>query len=344
MSAGAAPRIAVVVVHYGDPEPTRRCLDSLDGQGEVILVDQPPHLCGPHPRTTKRIEPGTNLGFAAACNAGVAATEAPFVLILNNDALLEPGAARALTAAIPSLAPDVAGASVKLLCLDGTTLQSAGGLGFTADGIGYPYGFGEVDLGQYDVLAAEKIGVPSGAAAVYRTSAWREAGGMTDEFFCYCEDGDLGLRLVALGYRFTWLPSVRVRHALSSSSGTHSAFKIFQVERNRLLTLLHVAPWPVIGMSVVHTLSRLLLSLLHALRGRGAAGAAAERSSAPTLAATVLRAWWSAARAASRSLTRRHAILRAHPQGSTRVGRFLRAHRVALSTFLVSRDIGSSDA
>src|SRR5207253_6500373 len=87
-SSTAPLRVAAVVVHYGDPAPTRRCLDSLDGIDEVILVDQPPQLFGEHPRVTTRIATDANIGFAAACNRGVAATDAEFVLLINNDAVL----------------------------------------------------------------------------------------------------------------------------------------------------------------------------------------------------------------------------------------------------------------
>src|SRR5688572_18517562 len=230
--------LAAVVVHYGDPAPTRRCLDSLAGIEEVVLVDQPEPLAGSHPNVTKRIATAENLGFAACCNLGVSAVKAPFVLLINNDAVLGSGGAETLVASLRSLAPDMAGACLKLLSMDGATIQSAGGLWFTRDGIGFPHGFGEIDRGQYDRLADTEIGVPSGAAAVYRTSAWREAGGMPREFFCYCEDGDLGLAMVAAGYRFAWLPAVRVLHELSSSSAVHSTFKAYHVERNHFATAM----------------------------------------------------------------------------------------------------------
>ena len=57
--------VAVIVVHYGDPRPTRCCLDSLGGLDEIILVDQPPERFGDHPRVTTRIETRANVGFAS---------------------------------------------------------------------------------------------------------------------------------------------------------------------------------------------------------------------------------------------------------------------------------------
>jgi len=331
-------RVAVVVVHFGDPATTHRCLDSLGGIDEVILVDQPPNRAGNHPRVTRHIEPGANLGFAAACNLAVAATEAPFVLLLNNDAVLEPGAMRALDLALAFLTPDVGGACLKLLDLDGVTLQNAGGLWFTRDGIGFPRGFGERDRGQYDGAPDHVVGVPSGAAALYRRDAWLEAGGMSDEFFCYCEDGDLGLRMIALGYRFTWLPQVRVRHEMSGASGAHSLFKAFHVERNHFATMLHTAPWPVLAGLPVATIARIARAALDAVRGR-AAGAQLVRSSSPiALAVTLLGAWVGALRMIPAALAKRRALLRHKHDSVQRVGSFLAARRVHLGEFARSRE------
>lgn len=339
--ASAAPRIAAVVVHYGDPAPTRRCLDSLDGIGEVLLVDQPPRLFGAHPRVTARIEPGSNVGFAAACNLAVAATGAEFVLLLNNDAMLEPGAAAALAAAVPGLAPDVAGACLKLLCMDGATLQSAGGLWFTRDGIGFPHGFFEIDRGQYDHLGDDRIGVPSGAAALYRTAAWREAGGMNEDFFCYCEDGDIGLAMVACGYRFAWLPQVRVLHELSSATAAHSAFKAFHVERNHFASMVHCAPAVLLAALPLLTMVRIVRAGMDAARGRGAGGGLVALSSPLSLATTLARAWMEALAMTPPALARRRTLRARHPDAAGRVGRFLAGRTVGLEEFLRARDAGS---
>jgi GT2 family glycosyltransferase len=337
-----APRVAAVIVHYGDPAPTRRCLDALDGIDEIVLVDQPPRLHGPHHRVTTRIVAATNLGFAAACNRGVAATDAPFVLLLNNDAVLAPGSAAALTAALPGLGSEVAGACLKLLCMDGLTLQSAGGLWFTRDGIGFPRGFGQADHGQYDGIAAGEVGVPSGAAALYRTCAWREAGGMSEEFFCYCEDGDLGLRMVAAGGHFAWLPGVVVRHELSASSGAHSRFKAFHVERNHFAAMVHSAPLPLVVALPVVTVARIATVALDAARGRGVGAAMTHESSPLSLATTLVRAWVEAARMVPGALARRRTLLREHPQALRRVGDFLASRHVPLSVFARSRDASAT--
>lgn len=334
----SSPRVTAVVVHHGDPAPTLRCLGSLGDLDEVILVDQPPRLAGDHPRVTTRLAPGANVGFAAACNLAVAAARAPFVLLLNNDAVLAPGAARALHDALPSLQPGHAGACLKLLAMDGRTLQSAGGLRFTADGIGFPHGFGEPDDGRHDAMPPEEVGVPSGAAALYRVEAWREAGGLPGDFFCYCEDGDLGLAMIGLGRHFAWLPQVRVLHELSSSTAAHSLFKAFHVERNHFATMLHAAPAPLLAALPLRTAARLLRTALDAARGRGAGAGFAQGNTVGQLAATVAKAWAGALAMAPAALARRRALLAKAPDAMARTGAFLASHRVPASVFSQSRD------
>jgi GT2 family glycosyltransferase len=333
------PRLTAIVVHYGDPAPTRRCLDSLAGIDEIVLVDQPPTRFGEHAAVTTRIETPRNVGFAAACNLAVARAGAPFVLLINNDAVLAPEAAPTLLAGLETPEPDVAGACLKLLAADGKTFQSAGGLWFTRDGIGFPRAFGETDRGQYDRLGDDEIGVPSGAAAIYRTSAWHEVGGMPEEFFCYCEDGDIGLAMIAAGYRFVWLPAVCVRHELSASTADHSAFKAFHVERNHFAVALRNAPASTLAALPLFTSLRLLRTLVDAFSGRGAGGGLAAQSSPATLATALVRAWVEALAMAPRSLARRRALSQRFPEGTVRVSRFLGARRVALSDFTRSRSV-----
>jgi len=332
-----------VIVHFGDPEPTRRCLDSLVGIDEVILVDQPPQLFGEHRLVTTRIEPGANIGFAAACNRGVAATDAPYVLLLNNDAMLAPGSLAALRRALPGLPPDAAGACLKLLCTDDRTIQSAAGLWFTRDGIGFPHGFGETDRGQYDHVPDDQIGVPSGAAALYRTDRWREAGGMDEEFFCYCEDGELGLRMVAAGHRFAWFPEVRVLHELSLASGAHSLFKAYHVERNHFAAMIHTAPMSALAAIPLATLARIARMGLDAVRGNGAATAITAAASPLEVAKTLARAWLDAIRMVPAAVARRRALQDLHPQAVARIRRFLASRRVSLAEFARSRDSGSRE-
>src|ERR1051325_958730 len=99
-------QIAIPIVSYNAREPLLDCLASVmeTGQGfelEVVVVDNASEdgsldaVRRAYPRV-RAIENRTNLGFGAACNQAIQATNAPYILLLNSDARLTPGALAAL--------------------------------------------------------------------------------------------------------------------------------------------------------------------------------------------------------------------------------------------------------
>ncbi|MFT4571088.1 MAG: GT2 family glycosyltransferase [Hyphomicrobiaceae bacterium] len=332
------PRISALVIHYGDPSLTRRCLASLDGFDEIVVVDHPPTRLGSDTQTLppgiRVIGPDRNLGFAGGCNAGIAEIENEFVFVINNDAELASGGIAKLRALITDLADDVAVVCPKVLSSDGAQLQSIAGMRFSADFIGVPRGFRRPDDNRYDSIV--DCAAPSGAAFLVRARAWRDVGGMSQEFFCYCEDGDLGLRLIAAGHRITAAHNVVVRHALSEGSTVYSLQKAYLVERNRIWTAIHVAPAERLALLPLATAVRLFAMALDALRGRGAAAGMGQEATALALVSTLLRAWWDALRGLPAALsTRRRTLVDAAARN--RVRNALAAHRATLSELIQPR-------
>lgn len=105
------PRLSVVVLHYGaDTDMTLATLHAMLGQDEVypnlevLLVDNgsaPEVLDILRDRAAgddriRLIENGENLGFARGNNRGIAAATGDYVLLLNNDTFLAPGALLAM--------------------------------------------------------------------------------------------------------------------------------------------------------------------------------------------------------------------------------------------------------
>jgi GT2 family glycosyltransferase len=106
----AEPRVSVVVLSYGDPDLTLAALHSLLGDGgsypalEVIVVDNGStqaaldriaEFLSRH-AGVRLIAAGQNLGFAAGNNLGIRAAQGDFVMLLNNDTFVPPGAIRAM--------------------------------------------------------------------------------------------------------------------------------------------------------------------------------------------------------------------------------------------------------
>ncbi len=161
-----------------------------------------------------------NLGFAMAMNRGVAATRAPFVLGLNADTVVAPGAIGTLAAALAA-DPGLGGVQPRILQLEGegrdadaACLYSAG-MALTADGRALETGAGDSQSPTY-LRAREVFGV-CGAACLLRRELFAELGGYDESYVSFYEDVDLNVRAQILGRRFAYVPEAVVWHAGNAS-------------------------------------------------------------------------------------------------------------------------------
>lgn len=338
-STRASPKgVAALVIHYGDPELTRVCLESLSGFDEIVVVDHPPVQMGELGPGITRVAPGENLGFAGGCNAGVSAIRSPYVFVINNDATLAPDALAKIENRIEAWPSDVAAYCPTIIDSRDGRVQSSGGLIFSSDVIGVPRNQGKFSL--EDAQVPSELAAPSGAAFLFSTESWNRVGGMAAEFFCYCEDGDIGLRWQAAGLRVLAAPEVLVTHAYSTGTSVYSLHKAYLVERNHILTAVHSAPLGYLLTLPVRILLRLAAMAAEALSGKGAAGAMSQETGAAALVTTVLKAWRDAVGMLPQAIKTRRQTLQQAPvgAGARRVGEILRAHRATRSELLARRD------
>ncbi|MBA4492188.1 glycosyltransferase [Paracoccus sp. S1E-3] len=106
----SAPLLSVVVLAYGSADLTLACLHSLLGRGEVypalevLVVDNGSPVeeleklreVAEGDRRIRLIENGENLGFAKGNNVGIEAARGEYLLLLNNDTYVPPGALSAM--------------------------------------------------------------------------------------------------------------------------------------------------------------------------------------------------------------------------------------------------------
>ena len=125
-------RLLAVVLNWNGGDDTLAALASLEGV-ETICVDNG-STDGSDSDVEQRfpqvelIRTGANLGFAGGNNVGLRRAferEADWTLLINNDAIAEPGLADALTAAAAAR-PDAGLLACKILFEDGRTVQYAG--------------------------------------------------------------------------------------------------------------------------------------------------------------------------------------------------------------------------
>ncbi len=216
------PLAGVVIVHYGEVDPTIRCTASVLGdpshlRRRVVVVDNSGNL------DQDALVPGVeilqrpdNPGFGAAINAGVAVLgpleDTTFVVVLNNDAVLGRGY---LDAAANALEVGVGAAGGPIRDgLDNTRLWYAGG------GVNYLTGTVRQRPITGSSTQPRDVGYIPGTAMAISTAAWREVGGFDERFFLYNEDLDLCLRLRRAGWRLRFEPGMDCFHSLGGSTGS----------------------------------------------------------------------------------------------------------------------------
>lgn len=227
-------RVGVVIVHYGDAEPTLRCLHSVlqdpsPVARRIVVVDNSHNLSSLE--GAEVLSFADNPGFGEGVNRGVrflAENGGDVVVALNHDVEVLPGF---LDASVRTLArPGVGAAGGPLFFPDGRTLWSAGGA------VLWPLGV----VVQYRSLRrawrSRAVGFLPGAALALRWEAFREVGGFDARFFMYHEDLDLCLRLRRAGWKLWYSPAMAAVHHLGSATGSHvySPFYLEHLTRTRL--------------------------------------------------------------------------------------------------------------
>lgn len=222
------PSIDVVVPVYGNWHLTEVCLAKLAAQTvphRVIVVDD----AGPDD-TVIRLEAGypevtvvaleKNLGFAGACNRGIAAGTGDIVVLVNNDVEAEPDLLELLTAPLVVDA-EVGSTSPLLLKPDGRV--DAFGICADPTVAGFVRYNGATPEDVVGGAPAPRLLGPYGAVAAYRRSALDAVGTLDEGIQMYGEELDLALRLSAGGWTTVAVPEARGVHLGGATSGRGSA-------------------------------------------------------------------------------------------------------------------------
>lgn len=247
------PRVTVVVVTWNGAHLLPPCLDSLRAQTlpHAVLVidnassDSTADVMAGHPEA-EVLRLAVNTGFAGGAQAGLDAVATPYVALLNNDAVAEPGWLAALTAELDA-EPTVAAVTSRILLARDGRVNNAGGA-LTRWGVGYDRGYGRADGPPYDKPA--EVAAFCGGAAALRVDDARRAGGFATDFFLYYEDTDLSWRLRTAGRGIRYVPQAVVHHEHSATSDQSSAAFAFYNQRNQLLMLVRNAPASLVILSL----------------------------------------------------------------------------------------------
>jgi hypothetical protein len=219
-------RIAAVIPTLGASPVRDQCLAALRREQaagvdlEILLVGPAEAIGG----ADRAVVTAGRLGFAAACNRGIAVTTGPWVALINDDAVIEPGWCQVLQQALEGRP---SAAAVQGVNLTWEEPPRADGWG-----IGWRTGWQAVQLGRGGAPLEpaapprEVFGV-SATAALYRRRHLEELeppgravpGPFDERLGSYYEDVDLAVRLRSRGRDAVIVPRARVRHLGSATAG-----------------------------------------------------------------------------------------------------------------------------
>jgi N-acetylglucosaminyl-diphospho-decaprenol L-rhamnosyltransferase len=253
--------VAVVVVSYNTRDLLRQCLASIvaatirtrvivvdnasrDGSVEMIRREFP---------AVDIIANAANRGFAAATNQGIRAAlaadagyDSDYILLLNPDAALRPGALEALVAFMQDH-PRVGCAGARLLYPDGRPQEGAWHfptLWMTWFDLFPPRGplLGRLYASPLNGRYVEERGTepfpidhPLGAAMLIRRAAIDAVGLLDERFWMYAEEVDWCWRCRQAGWAIWQVPQAEVVHVAGASSAQFKSRSFEALHRSRLL-------------------------------------------------------------------------------------------------------------
>ncbi len=243
----ALPQVSIIIPNWNTRPWLAGCLEALRGQSyqdfEVFVVDNGSGdgsvaFVRQHYPEVKLLTFTENRGFAAAANAGIAATQTDYVVLLNVDTIPRPDWLLHLVQVMDQSPPEVGSVTSKMLSLKNPEILDDAGNLLSWYGSAKKRGKGE-PAEQYDQL--EEVFSACAGAALYRRSFLEAVGGFDENFVSYLEDVDLGLRGRLYGYRCLYVPTAQVLHQWQGAGLPRPQYVYFST-RNRLTLLFKNIP------------------------------------------------------------------------------------------------------
>jgi GT2 family glycosyltransferase len=240
-----APQVSIVIVSFNTRGLLRECLQSVEDSAvdvyhETIVVDNASNdgsadMIEHEFSRVRLIRSEVNLGFAGANNRGFEIARGSYIVLLNSDAFLAPGA---LALSVIHMENDsTAGVGGARLVGRDDSWQPAARMfpsllndllmmsGLAAH---YPRSrvLGRADRTWADPDEAAPVDWVPGASSIIRKEALDRVGCFDERFFLYYEEVDLCRRIKDAGYQIWYWPDVKIVHLGGESSKRITGLKV----------------------------------------------------------------------------------------------------------------------
>jgi GT2 family glycosyltransferase len=215
--AGWQPR--VLVVDNGSSDGSVAAIGAEFPEAEVLALSE-----------NRRFAGGNNAGIEHALAHGADA-----IMLLNNDTEADPALYERLMLALEQHGRPAAAAPLIYFGPPASRIWYAGGYCMPALGYVAHRGLRATDHGQYRSI--ERTGYLTGCCVLASSEVWRKVGLIDERYFIYAEDADWSLRARAAGCDLLFVPTARLWHKVSATTGEAGPWKIYQRLRANLTLL-----------------------------------------------------------------------------------------------------------
>ncbi len=269
-------QVSIIIPNFNGKQFLKECLNSIKKQNfslyEVIIVDNGStdgsvEYLEENYSEFKLIQNNKNLGFATAVNQGIKASNAEYVLLLNNDTELEDGCLSYLLNCIDN-DETIFGVSSKMIQYQDRNLIDDAGDEYTI--LGYTKKVGNNRSTELYQSKREIFSACAGAA-IYRRNIFDIIGYFDENFFAYMDDVDISYRARIYGFKCFYCPEAVVYHHVSATSGSkYNSFKIRLAARNNVYVPYKNMPWPQLALNLLFLILGFLIKYLVFLKkGQG---------------------------------------------------------------------------
>ena len=252
--------LSILIVNWNTREFTRNCLRSLAAtfdrveadrlacgpyQVEVIVVDngsqdQSTDMIRAEFPWVRLIENARNRGFAPANNQAYQISSGRYVLLLNSDTEVLPGAVRTLMDFMESH-PGCGGGGALLRNTDGSLQPSCQPMltpwreFWHLTFLDWAWRRATYAMTRWDTTQPRTVETIKGACLIVRRTALEPAAPLLDEqYFMYTEEVDLCYRLAQRGWKLYWIPQAQVTHFGEASSRQAYTAMYVQLYRSKV--------------------------------------------------------------------------------------------------------------
>lgn len=233
-------RFSIAIIHRNGADRLMEVMDAagsaLDPQRDELLVvdngstdDSVARIQAQYPGIIL-IANGCNNGFARACNQAITRARGEFVLLLNNDAFLEPDALDRFEQDFltHSRAAIIAG---QLYGADGQPQRSSG----LVPTVWSEMGLVRRKAAPMAPAVVSEVETVVGACMAVRQEAIKQAGALDEDFFFYYEETEWCARLRRNGWKVLLDTNIRVTHLKGESTRPLRREAQLEMFRSRLL-------------------------------------------------------------------------------------------------------------